>query len=227
MEVEAKLVARNARVLAAVARRKRLGRYVLDAVGTRELETVYLDTASGDLTRRHIALRVRRSKHRVEVTLKLPGDVSRGVHRRPESTWRLRRMPRLPFRPSGRIARELRRWDRAAPLLPLVGTRIHRRALVVRRPGGGAPVAEIDLDRVEFFQPDAPAAAPRGSARFHEIEVELLGGDERDLRALVRTLRRRYPLRASRLSKLERALRWARNATGARSAVKSARRSRR
>jgi inorganic triphosphatase YgiF len=209
MEVEAKLEAPQPAVLDAIARRKRLGPYEIRSVGTRDLETVYLDTARANLLSRGIALRLRRAKDTFELTLKLPGEVSRGVHRRPETTWRLRRMPSLPFRPSGRLGRELSRWTAGGPLLPTVGTRVRRHALFVRHPGGGAPVAEVDLDRVEFFRPGEPNASRRADARFYEVEVELLGGDEGDLRKLVRALRERYPLRGTRKSKLERALRWA------------------
>jgi len=240
MEVEAKLETTQPAVLDAIARRKRLGPYELRSVGTRELETVYLDTAGGSLLRRGIALRLRRAKQSVELTLKQPGEVSGGVHRRPETTWHLARMPSLPFRPAGRVGRALRRWTAGGALFPRVGTRMRRHALVVRHPDGGAPVAEIDLDRVEFFRPGETGATRNASARFYEVEVELLGGDAGDLRALVRTLRERYKLRASRKSKLERALRWANRVgatatttkprpTGARtrSAAQSPRRSRR
>ncbi|HSD10743.1 MAG TPA: CYTH domain-containing protein, partial [Candidatus Binatia bacterium] len=95
---------------------------------------------------------------------------------------------------------------RTAELEPLIGTRVRRRALVVHRPGRGAPLAEIDLDRVEFFRPGASGAR---SGRAYEIEVELLGGDEADLERMVRALRKDYALTPTRLSKFERALRWA------------------
>ena len=209
MEVEAKLEATQPSVLDAIARRKRLGPYEVRSVGMRDLETVYLDTARANLLRRGIALRLRRAKGTIELTLKLPGEVSRGVHRRPETTWRLRRMPALPYRPRGPLARQLRRWTAGRPLLPTVGTRVRRHALLVRHPGGSSPVAELDIDRVEFFRPGEPDASSRADARFYEVEVELLGGDEGDLRTLVRALRERYPLRGTRKSKLERALRWA------------------
>ena len=87
------------------------------------------------------------------------------------------------------------------------GTRIHRRAVLVRRGTATAPIAEIDFDRVEFFHPGE--RVPARASRFYEVEVELLRGDDADLQRLVAALRRRYPLRPSRLSKLERALRWA------------------
>ena len=212
MEVEAKLETKQPAILQALRRRRRLGPYEVRSLGCRDLETIYLDTERGDLVRRGIAVRLRRGEGGVQLTLKTRGESSGALHRRPETTWRLARMPRLPFRPAGRAGRELRRFTRGAPLAPRVGTRTRRCALLVRRIGGAAPVAEIDLDRVQFFRPGAREKA-RGSAdRFYEVEVELLGGDERDLRALVRTLRSHYALRASRKSKLERALAWARAA---------------
>ena len=211
MEVEAKLETKRPAVLQALMRRRRLGPYEVRAVGCRNLETIYLDTDRGDLVRHRVAVRLRRGEGGVQLTLKTRGETSGALHRRPETTWRLPRMPRLPFRPAGSAARALRRFTRGAPLAACVGTRTRRWALLVRRVGGAAPVAEIDLDRVQFFRPGKRAAASGSADRFYEVEVELLGGDERDLRALVRTLRRRYPLRASRKSKLERALAWARS----------------
>jgi triphosphatase len=206
MEVEAKLEAPNRATFRSLLRRKRLGRYDLHPVGVHDLETTYLDTADKNLLRRRIALRIRRSERRVEMTIKLPGEVVRGIHRRPEKTWRLARMPVLPLRPRSRALRDrLPRGLAAAELGPLVVTRVQRRALVVRRRGRGAPLAEIDLDRVEFVLPGR--ATP--SSRSYEIEVELLGGDEGDLQRIVRALREDYALKPSRQSKFERALRWA------------------
>jgi triphosphatase len=209
MEVEAKLAVHHPAILSAIARRRRLGPYELRAVATQDLEAVYFDTEARDLFRHGAALRLRKTSAGVELTLKLSGVVAAGVHRRSESTWRLSRMPPLPLRLRPRGLREsLSRWTKDRNLLPLVGTRVRRRVVLVRRCAGTAPIAEIDLDRVEFFRPGEPAPLRR-PARFHEIEVELLGGDDLDLERLVEALRSRYPLRPSRLSKLERALRWA------------------
>jgi inorganic triphosphatase YgiF len=207
MEVEVKLSVPSRAVFDSLVRRRRLGRYRVRAVGVRDLETIYLDTCRKDLLHRRMALRIRRHGRRLEMTIKLPGEVARGIHRRPEWTWRLARMPALPFRPRRRALRDrLPRALRTAELEPLVGTQVRRRALVVHRPGRGAPLAEIDLDRVEFFRPGAPRAR---SGRSYEIEVELLGGDKSDLERLVRALRKDYALKPSRESKFERALRWA------------------
>lgn len=209
MEVEAKLRAPSAAVLEAIALLRRLGSYQLRLVGTRDLETLYLDTARRDLLRRGIAFRMRRTGRAVELTLKLPGEIAGVVHRRPERTWRRRRMPALPFHPRGRELRErLLPWTKDRPLVPLVGTRIRRTVLVAGRRSGSAALAEIDLDRVRFFLPgSAPEPPQRGGD--YEVEIEQLGGDERDLERLVAALSRRYPLRAATASKLARALRWA------------------
>ena len=209
MEVEAKLAVDRPAILSAIARRKRLGPYELHAVAAQDLEAVYFDTEAKDLLRHGAALRLRRTSGGLELTLKLSGVVASGVHRRPESTWRLPRMPPLPLRLRPRGLREsLSRWTKDRNLLPLVGTRTRRRVVLVRRRAGTAPIAEIDLDCVEFFRPGEPPFS-RAPGRFYEVEIELLGGDDSDLERLVEALRRRYPLRPSRLSKLERALRWA------------------
>lgn len=209
MEVEAKLRAPRAPILDAIAARRRLAGYALRPIGERQLQTVYLDTRRRDLLRAGVAFRIRQAPDAVELTIKLPGDVAGVVHRRPELTWRQRRMPELPFLPRRRELRaRLAPWTADRPLLPLVGTRIRRRALVAVRPGGGAPIAELDLDEVQFFAPGASVES-RTSRRSYEVEVELLGGDEQDLERMVRALWRDYDLRPVRGSKFAQALRWA------------------
>ena len=209
MEVEAKLRTASRRTLAAIGRRRRLGEYRLTPVGVRNLETIYLDTSRRDLLRAGIALRLRRLDHRgVELTVKRRGKVTAGIHRRPETTWTLREMPRLPLTLRRRELRALERFTAGRPLVPLVGTRIRRRAILVVRHGGTAPVAEIACDDVRYFRPAGDRSVSSRGADY-EVEVELLGGEEKDLRALVRGLRASYALRPSSGSKLARALRWA------------------
>jgi inorganic triphosphatase YgiF len=210
VEVEAKFLAASRTVLATIARRKRLGPYRLTPLGTQALETIYLDTRRRDLLRRRIALRIRRIGRAYEFTLKLPGKVAGAVHRRPEMTVRLARMPAFPFRP-GRdaVGRRVRRWTRGRALEPLVATRVDRRVLLVRCGDRGAPIAEIDLDSVELRLPRSIKAANRARSRYFEVEVELRSGTDEDLERLVAELRGRYALKTSKQSKFERALRWA------------------
>ena len=209
MEVEAKLATRRRATLEAIGARRVLGDYRLRPVASRDLETIYLDTPRKDLLRAGIALRLRRARGGVELTLKRSGKTEGVVHSRPETTWSLRRMPRLPLALRRReLRRELAGVTGGRPLIPLVGTRIRRRAILVVRRGGSAPVAEIACDEVTYFLPAQREVRPsRGDD--YEVEVELLGGEIKDLRAIVRALRARYALVPSSASKLARALAWA------------------
>jgi len=119
-------------------------------------------------------------------------------------------MPSLPLRRLPRaIHARIGRWTGRRPLVPLVGTRIHRTVLLVHRRWERRAIAEIDLDRVVFFQTAAHGAVERRSRPSYELEVELRGGSEDELARLVRALQDRYDLRAAPRSKLARALRWA------------------
>ncbi|MGH7898293.1 MAG: inorganic triphosphatase [Candidatus Binatia bacterium] len=210
MEVEAKLLAGSRSVLDAIARRRRLGSYRLAPSSNQRLETFYLDTSRRDLLRRGIAVRVRRVGEACELTAKLPGEVDGDVHRRPESTVRLERMPPFPFQPSGSaLARRIRGFSGQRALSPFLVTRIHRRALSVHPGRRKAPIAEIDLDAVELALPKGTKRGRKRRGRFFEVEVELKGGSEEDLGRIVEALRERHRLRASKQSKLERGLRWA------------------
>jgi len=224
MEVEAKLRTTSERVLDEIAELRRLAGCSIRALAMRELETLYLDTRQRDLTRAGIAFRVRKTGDGVELTIKLAGDTTGAVHRRVELTWRRRRMPALQVRrlPPTLRAR-LEPWTGRRPLVPLVGTRIRRLPLLVRRRGGGAPLAEIDLDRVRFFRPGAEHRPGGRSRPSYEVEIELLGGSESDLARLTRALTRRHPLRVARGSKLARALRWSAS-TAASTTARSSRR---
>ena len=211
MEIEAKLLAPSAQVLDRIALRRRLGPYRIEPAFEQRLETVYVDTSRRDLGRAALALRIRKIGRAVEVTLKESGAVRGEVHRRPERTVLLSRVPRFPFLPPrGEIRSRVLAPRRGRALMPLLITRIHRRALLGRRPGARGPIAEIDLDRGDFEIPSGRrrryASAPR--RRLYEVEIELKRGTEGELAEIVRALRRDYALKRSLLSKLERGLRW-------------------
>jgi len=181
MEVEAKLKARSRRTLDAVARLRKLGVYRLRSVGVRDLETIYLDTERRDLLRARIALRLRRVERGVELTVKRSGESAGGIHRRPETTWRLRDMPRLPLSLRRPGLRDVARLVRGRAIVPLVGTRIRRHAILVVRRGGAAPVAEIACDEVQYFRPGEGHAAAARSGDF-EVEADLEARDRKSTR---------------------------------------------
>ena len=207
MEVEAKLATPRAAVLDGVAALKRLAGYHLHPGPALDLETLYLDTAERDLMRAQVAFRSRLTGDGVELTLKEKGSRRGTVHRRPERTWHVEKMPSIPFSPRPRaLWIALEQWTRGAPLEALVATRVRRRPIEVRREGVRSAVAEIDLDQVRFV------ALPLGtvSRARYEIEVELrAAGSALDLQRIVHALRRRFVLTPSPRSKLEQALRWA------------------
>lgn len=205
MEIEAKLAAPARSVLDAIAGLPRIAGYELHTRASAALETIYLDTAAGDLRRGRAAFRIRRSGDSVELTLKESGARKGAVHRRPERTWPAARMPPLPFNPSrGEVRRALLPWTAGAPLEAIVATRVNRRAIEVRRANGREVLAEIDLDEVRFADVSGGAVS---RARY-EVELELRRGTAADLARILRALRRRFRLRPSARSKLEQALRW-------------------
>lgn len=211
MEIEAKFLARREAVLDEIAAQRRLGPYELEPIATKLLETIYVDTARRDLSRAGLALRIRRAGSRLEATIKGRGHVSNEVHRRPELTVKLSKAPRFPIHSLPDALRDhVLPASHGRPLVPLLLTRISRRALLVRRRGAFHPLAEIDLDRVDLdLPPNRTRKVKSSGRRFFEVEVELKEGEEHDLARIVAELRARHELRPSRFSKLERGLRWA------------------
>ncbi|MGH7819461.1 MAG: CYTH domain-containing protein, partial [Candidatus Binatia bacterium] len=99
VEIEAKFLVSGRRSLDRIAAMTRAGGHRLVALPAERLETVYLDTPRLDLRRERVGLRIRRRGRNVEVTVKSSGRVRGSVHRRPEETLLLARMPRFPYRP--------------------------------------------------------------------------------------------------------------------------------
>jgi CHAD domain-containing protein len=159
-----------------------------------QLEAEYYDTSDLRLIRAGITLRRRRGGHDAGWHLKLP--VGPGT----------RREIRLPLgRAGGRVPAELtglvRAYTRGEPLQPIarLTTRRRRQILLDR---SGESLAEVAAD-------DIHAQALSGTApvsRWHEVEVELTGGDGRLLKAADQLLRRDGLRPAAESAKLERAL---------------------
>jgi len=205
-ELEAKLLVADPADLVRIARLARIGPYPLRSRDAVRLHSVYLDTANHILSRHGIALRLRRSAGRWELTLKYEGQVRGAVHERPELTVPLTKAPRLPFA----LTHDAIRWRLAAlvagrTLEASVVTEVRRRRLDILAPGAAADapaIAELALDRVRVggAQPEAQ------SAEYCEVEIEATGGSRQDVTAVARNLRRIFHLTASRDSKLVRGL---------------------
>lgn len=201
LEVEAKLAAPSMDVLDAIAAFDGWVDYRAECRAAESLDTLYVDTPSGALRAAAIAVRFRDDSRGTELTVKREGERGEVVHRRPEWTIRIDSRPTFPWWVEGPLADHLAPLILVEPLVPMLSTRIRRRAVRLFR--GNRSAVEIDLDEVQFARDGAC------SATTFEVEIELVDGEEAELGAIVDELRRRHPLVPSRLSKLERALRWA------------------
>jgi CHAD domain-containing protein len=159
-----------------------------------ELDAEYYDTDDLRLLRSGITLRRRRGGDDAGWHLKLP--VGGGT----------RREIRLPLGRAGRqVPRELAELvlvhTRGGPLRPVARLTTRRQRLILLDEAGES-LAEVAADDV--------SAQTLGDAttvsRWHEVEVELTGGDRRLLKAADKVLRRDGLRPAGRAAKLERAL---------------------
>ncbi len=161
---------------------------------TEKLDAEYYDTGDLRLLRAGITLRRRRGGHDAGWHLKLPV----GRHTRREVRLPLGRASRqVP----GELADLVRVYTRGEPLRPVARLTTRRRRLLLLGEGGES-LAEVAADDV--------SAQTLGDAttvsRWHEVEVELTGGDRRLLKAADKMLRRDGLRPAGRSAKLERAL---------------------
>lgn len=161
------------------------------------LEADYYDTDDLRLIRAGVTLRVRRGGHDAGWHLKLPV---------PRACAATRREIRLPMGPPGQqvpaeLAELVRVHTRGQPLRPVaqITTTRRRMALIDR---AGESLAEVVRDdiRAQTFGDSTTVSS------WHEIEVELTGGDRQLLDAADALLRRDGLRRAGRSAKLERAL---------------------
>ncbi len=172
--------------------------------GEQRLEAEYYDTSGLRLIRAGITLRRRLGGDDAGWHLKVPAnDDPRG---RAGGGSTSRREIRLPAgRDGGPVPRELavlvRAHTRGQPLRPVARVTTVRRVLILHGPGGES-LAEVALDDV-LAQSMGDATA---LSRWHEVEVELTGGDRRLLKAAGKKLRKSGLAPATHASKLERAL---------------------
>jgi CHAD domain-containing protein len=159
-----------------------------------DLEAEYYDTDDLRLIRAGITLRRRRGGDDAGWHLKLPvGTDTRREIRLPLGRAR-RQVP-------GELAELVRVHTRGEPLRPVARVTTNRQRLILLD-GAGESLAEVAAD-------DVSAEALGGTAamsRWHEVEVELTGGDRQLLKAADELLRRDGLRPAGRSAKLERAL---------------------
>jgi CHAD domain-containing protein len=158
-----------------------------------QLEAEYYDTDDLRLIRAGITLRRRRGGDDAGWHLKLPvgGDTRREI--------------RLPLGRAGRVPPELaelvRVHTRGEPLRPVARMTTRRRRLTLLGQGGES-LAEVAADDVSAQTLGATTAV----SGWHEVEVELTGGDRALLDSADELLRRDGLRPAGRSAKLERAL---------------------
>jgi CHAD domain-containing protein len=153
----------------------------------RTFESVYFDSANGRLRRAGITLRRRVENGSGVWQLKLPRKDARLELERDGGE-----------DPPEEIVAALGSVLRGATLEPVVSMRTRRHPFAVAR--NGSELAEVALDEVEVLA----AGEPQGF--FSELEVELKEGNERDLRRIVKRLRKSGARDATQATKLDRAL---------------------
>jgi CHAD domain-containing protein/adenylate cyclase class IV len=144
-----------------------------EGLDDRLFTSTYYDTPDRSLARAGITLRRRLENGVSRWQLKLP----RGENTRSE-------IEALggPVGPPDELLRLLKLHLRHGDLEPVATLRTHRAGIRVE--GRGRAVADVTLDEVDILGDDAEA-----TGRFSELEVELIDGDESDLKELGRTLR--------------------------------------
>jgi len=157
------------------------------------LDAEYYDTDDLRLIRSGITLRRRTGGSDDGWHLKLPD----GADTRQE----IRLPPGQRGVPPAELAGLVRAYVRGAELRP-VARMATRRQTVVLLDGAGEPLAEVASDDVHAEALGDSAAV----SRWHEVEVELTGGDRPLLRSAGELLRRQGLVQADRAAKLERAL---------------------
>lgn len=206
-EVEAKLLAADASILAAIAARDRLGPFSFVRRPTVHLETTYLDTADLRLARQGSALRLRRTGSADwEVSTKGPGARSGAVHDRPERSLHLPGPPTFPYAPPPELADGLPAAARGLPLVPVLISEVERQRFAVHRGDAQSDTpacAELVLDTAKSRDPARPTPA---AETFYEVEIELEAGARADLDRVSRLLRENFRVRPSQRTKLHRGL---------------------
>lgn len=161
----------------------------------RQLLNVYYETPDNLLRRHDMGLRIRGDVGHYEMTIKVAGRVTGGLHQRPEYNIPLEKpeldLARFPAEiwPQGLDVERL-----ATAVKPLFSTDFHREKWVVSQ---GESEIELALDQGEV-------KADEHSEPLCELELELLSGSTADLLKLARQLVAQPGIRQGSLSKAAR-----------------------
>lgn len=163
---------------------------------TRKLTATYFDTPELDLSRRRIALRVRREGGRWVQAVKGGGSATSGVHQRLEIENVLHdRHPDLSLLPRHPVTKILQAKKVAASLVPVLHTEITR-SLRLLEPAPGVLI-EVAIDR-------GVIRSGRRRTQVCEMELELKNGPVSTLFELAQQLVQLVPLALEHRSKAER-----------------------
>lgn len=160
-----------------------------------QLLNIYYETADNWLRRHDMGLRIRGENSRYEMTLKIAGRVTGGLHQRPEYNIPLREptldLTQLPPEvwPDGELPADL-----ASRVQPLFSTDFYREKWLLERDGSQIEIA-LDLGEVKAGESAEPIC---------ELELELLSGDTRAVLKLASQLVTQAGLRQGSLSKAAR-----------------------
>jgi CHAD domain-containing protein len=159
-----------------------------EPLARRHFESVYYDTTSRSLGRSGITLRRRLENGLNLWQLKLPREGHRAELE----------VPGGPAGPPAPLRALLAAHVRRGPVTPVARLRTRREG--VRVTDNGREIADVVVDSVDVMD------ARRVDRSFVEIEIELVDGDERELRRLGKELRRAGALRGPGLPKVFRVL---------------------
>ncbi len=198
MEIEAKFRIVTSDAFTQLSKLDRLGSYTLHPETEIEQQrNTYYDTDDGRLQAAYYGLRTREVAGRSVVTLKGPGEVVAGVHRRAE--WEFPAdTPDPAAWPDETARKQICHIIGDAPLVQLLTIETRRRHIYAHC--NNTRIAEISLD-------EGTISAGNRTQPFRELEIELLpDGNSDDLDALIAALREHIILIPEERSKLQQGL---------------------
>ncbi len=196
MEIEAKFTIPDEATAQALRTLDRVGDFTIAVGEEKEVEDTYWDTPDRRLLAHGLACRLRQEETRVLATLKAAPETSGLIHRR-EEVEAVLPSAQPPSAWPDALRRRIGQVTKPARLIPLF--RLHQRRYVRPILLGGRRIAEMSVDEVHM-------AHGGETLHYHELEVELKGGTESQLAAIVAALRATYPLIAEPRSKFRRGL---------------------